>query len=403
MIPEPAGRGRPRLSRRGLVPSLTVPQRLEPLWIDDASGVVQVAEAARAAGRFSLDTEADSLHSYFHKVCLIQVTAGGRHFLVDPLALQDGDLAPLLELVEDPGIPVLMHGADYDIRVLDRDHGARVRGLEDTQIMAQLLGEPRTGLAALLEAELGIVLDKKHQRADWGRRPLPPEMLTYAAADTAFLEELAGKLRRRLEALDRWEWAREEFRRLEGVRHTVVEHDPLAFERVKGVRRLRGIERDRAFSLYWWRDETARRLDVPPFRVLGNAQLLLLATTAPATLEEIAAVSGLGPRFARRWGHEVLELLRRPRRAPQRERRTGGAAPLTAEERRRLKALAAERDAVAAELGLDPGLLCPRATLERLALCSEAPRDPGACGLSGWRLEVLGERLAAALEGTGAE
>ncbi len=357
----------------------------------------RVATAIREAGRFALDTEADSLHSYFHKVCLIQVTAGDRHFLVDPLALHERDLAPLLELVGDPEVPVLMHGADYDVRVLDRDYGARIRGLRDTQIMAQLLGEPRTGLAALLEQELGIVLDKKHQRADWGRRPLSREMLTYAAADTAFLEELAGRLGGRLEALGRWGWAREEFRRLEEVRHNVVEHDPLTFERVKGVRKLRGTARDRAFSLYWWRDATAQKLDVPPFRVLGNAQLLELAGSAPATLEEIAAIHGLGPRFTRRWGREVLNLLQRPRPAPPREHRAAGAPPMTPEEKRRFKALTAERDAVAAELGLDPGLLCPRATLERLAVCSEASRDPGSCGLAGWRLEVLGKRLAGAL------
>ena len=375
-----------------------MPHRLRPVWIADALGVEEVAAAIGEAGRFALDTEADSLHSYFHKVCLIQVTAGDRHFLVDPLALGRGDLDPLLERLADPAVTVLMHGADYDVRVLDRDWGARIRGLQDTQIMAQLLGEPRTGLAALLEGELGVALDKKHQRADWGRRPLPREMLTYAAADTAFLEELAGRLRSRLEALGRWDWAVEEFRRLEEVRHTPVEPDPLAFERVKGVRKLRGVERDRAFTLHWWRDETARRLDVPPFRVLGNAQLLALAATAPSTLEELADVPGLGPRFTRRWGRQVLALLEAPKRAPARERKGGGRGPMTPAEKRRLAALTAERDAAAAELGLDPGLLCPRAALERLAVCPEAPENLESCGLKGWRLGVLGERLAGAIQ-----
>ena len=267
-------------------------ETLEPRWIDTPGGVREVAEAVRQVGRMAVDTEADSLHSYFHKTCLIQVSVNGRHFLIDPLALERSAMAPLLEALADPGIPVLMHGADYDVRVLDRDLGARIHGLEDTQVMAQLLGEPRTGLAALLEKELGLELDKRYQRADWGRRPLSRPMLAYAAADTAFLEALNERLRSRLEALGRWSWAEEEFRRLEAVRHTPAEPDPLAFERIKGVRRLRGGARDRAHALWAWRDAEARRLNVPPFKVLGNRQLLELAEEI---MRLVAAFGGADP------------------------------------------------------------------------------------------------------------
>ncbi len=375
-----------------------MPGTLRPRWIDTPDGVREVAEAVRRAGRMALDTEADSLHSYFHKTCLIQVTAAGRHFLVDPLALDRNDLAPLVEVVADPGIPTLMHGADYDVRVLDRDLGARIRGLEDTQIMAQLLGEPRTGLAALLEKELGVRLDKRHQRADWGRRPLPAGMLAYAAADTAHLEALNGRLRRRLERLGRWAWAEEEFRRLEAVRYERPEPDPLAFERIKGVRRLRGPARDRAHALWAWRDREARRLDVPPFKILGNRQLPALAEEPPRDLDGLAGVEGLGPRFVRRWGSAVLSVLEQPEPAPARVR---GGGPrrieLSTEQARRLKALAAARDEAASGLGIEPGLLCPRAVLEALAACPDT--DPGTCGLSGWRLAVLGERFRAILGG----
>ena len=242
---------------------------LNPIWVDTRAGVDEVAAAARSAGWLALDTEADSLHSYFHKTCLVQVTADNRNFVIDPLAMDSSDLDPLWEVVEDPGIPVLMHGSDYDIRVLDRDYDTRIRGLVDTQAMAQVLGEPKTGLAALLEIEEGVVLDKRHQRADWGQRPLTRSQVAYAAADTAFLGSLAAKLRARLEDLGRWEWAREEFRKLEQVRHNPVEPDPLAFERVKGVRPLRGEDRDRAFTLFQWREAEAQKLDVPPFKVLG--------------------------------------------------------------------------------------------------------------------------------------
>jgi len=374
-------------------------ENLNPIWVDSRAGVDEVAATARAAGWLALDTEADSLHSYFHKTCLVQVTADNRNFVIDPLAMDSSDLGPLWQVVGDPEVPVLMHGSDYDIRVLDRDYDTRIRGLVDTQAMAQVLGEPKTGLAALLEIEEGVVLDKRHQRADWGKRPLTSSQVAYAAADTAFLWSLATKLRARLKELGRWDWAQEEFRKLEQVRHSPVEPNPLAFERVKGVRPLRGQDRDRAFSLYEWREAEAQKLDVPPFKVLGAKTLVTLAENPPKTASDLAKVAGIGPRFVRRWGGEVMKLITQPDRAPEWKRgpRQQETAPVVL---RRMKRLAAVRDEVAAELALEPGLVCPKSCA--LAVASHEPRcadtsDLRAAGLTGWRLELLGPRFIAAL------
>jgi len=372
---------------------------LNPIWVDTRAGVDEVAEAARSAGWLALDTEADSLHSYFHKTCLVQVTADERNFVIDPLAMDSNDLDPLWAVVEDPEIPVLMHGSDYDIRVLDRDYDTRIRGLVDTQAMAQVLGEPKTGLAALLEKEEGVVLDKRHQRADWGRRPLTRSQVAYAAADTAFLGSLAGKLRSRLKALGRWDWADEEFHKLEHVRHNPVDPNPLAFERVKGVRSLRGVARDRAFTLFEWREREAQKLDVPPFKVLGAKTLVTLAEDPPEKMSDLAEVTGIGPRFIRRWGGNVMNAVAQPERAPQWKR--GPRQPETAAVVvRRMKRLSVVRDEVAAELSLEPGLVCPKSCA--LAVASHDPRcadtaDLRAAGLTGWRLECLGPRFIAAL------
>lgn len=368
---------------------------LHPIWVDTPDGVAAAAETAAEVGGLALDTEADSLHSYYHKVCLIQLTADGANFVIDPLALDAAELEPLWRLVGDPTVPVLMHGADYDIRVLDRDYGVGIRGLVDTQIMAQVLGEPKTGLAALLDQELGVTLDKRHQRADWGRRPLTGSQIAYAAADTAHLDALANRLGRRLDDLGRRRWAEEEFRRLEQVRYRPVEPDPLAFERVKGVRALRGADRDRAFTLFEWREAEAQRLDLPPFKVLGNRALLALASNPPAELSELALVDGIGPRFTRRWGKPVLRALGSPRRAPQwqRAQRRPDEPPAVV---RRMKRLAAARDAVAAELAIEPGLLCSKASLIELAKIDPADASTDvleSAGLRGWRLEVLAEPL----------
>ncbi len=377
-----------------------MPQELRPVWIDTAEGVRNAAELCSANGIFALDTEADSMHSYFHKVCLIQVTAAGRHLVIDPLALEPSDLAPLWKVVGDPSTPVLMHGADYDVRILDRDYGARVHGLRDTQIMAQLLGEEKTGLAALLDKELDVRLDKRYQRADWGRRPLKAAQLTYAAADTAYLLELTDRLRSRLEELGRWGWAEEEFRTLERVRHAAAAPDPVAFERLKGARALRGADRDRLYSLHQWRDREARALDVPPFKILGNRQLMLLAQEPPADLAELGKTEGIGPRAVRRWGRELLHRLDRPQRAPERVPipRAAKVEPVV---HRRIKRLLAARDAKSLELGLQGGLLCPRGCVDAVAtrapVCSTVD-DLTDAGLTGWRLEVLSDGFLAALD-----
>jgi ribonuclease D len=373
---------------------------LRPIWIDTPNGVRDTAERCARAGRFALDTEADSMHSYFHKVCLIQITADDRHIVIDPLALEPADLDPLWMVVGDPSLPVLMHGADYDVRILDRDYSVRVAGLEDTQIMAQLLGEEKTGLAALLEKELGVRLDKKYQRADWGRRPLKPELLSYAASDTAYLGELVDRLHTRLEERGRWSWAVEEFRHLEGVRHAATEPDPAAFERIKGARALRGADRDRLFSLHGWRDRQAQSLDVPPFKVLGNQQLMAMATKPPEDVEGLHGVDGVGPRAVRRWGRELLRHLWRPQNAPERLRNPRPPTPEPAV-RRRIKQLRVARDAKAAELGLQGGLVCPRGCVDAVAAREPVCRtedDLASAGLEGWRLEVLGEDFLAALK-----
>jgi len=373
-----------------------------PQWIATAQGVLEVAAACRSVGELALDTEADSLHSYFHKVCLVQVTTGRHSFIVDPLALSGSALVPLWEVVADPGVPVYMHGADYDIRILDRDYSARVRGLYDTQLMAQLLGEERTGLAVLLETELGVLVDKRYQRADWGKRPLRSALIRYAAADTEHLRPLVRRLRQRLEELGRWEWALSECDRLEQVRFVASPPDPLAFEKVKGARSLKAGARDRCYSLYRWRDTTAQRLDVPPFKVLGNRQLVELAQFPPKSSRELASVKGVGQVQVRRWGTEILRVLANPQPAPDRAARAPSQVK-TAQQHRRLKGLLQARDAEAAKLELNPGLLCPKHLAEKIILAGDGPLDAGslaACGLDGWRLTVLGSSFVEVLAST---
>ncbi len=365
---------------------------LRPALVVDADGVRRVCERAALARSVALDTEADSLHSYHHKVCLIQLSVAGEHAVVDPLAISRDGLRPLADLLADPGVEKLMHGADYDLRVLDRDLGARAVNVADTQIAAQLLGEPQTGLAALVEREAGVTLDKRYQRADWGARPLPPELLAYAAGDTAYLARVRDALAGKLAALGRVEWWREECRALEAIRWEAPEPDPLAFERVKGAGRLQGEARDRIAALFAWREGVASAHDVPPFKVLRAETLLALAQAPPADLEALAATPGVGRGNVRRFGREILGVLAAPSQAPPRAPRRRFA--VDREREARVKQARAARDRVAAELGIEPGVLASRAALEQIV--DREPRaaaEVEACLGRAWRAALLAPAL----------
>jgi ribonuclease D len=370
--------------------------QLQPTWVAGAAETAALAGRARRAGRVAIDTEADSLHSYFHKVCLIQLSFGGTHALIDPLAVGRAGLAPVAELLADPAVTKLFHGADYDLRVLDRDLGARAVNVRDTQVAAQLLGLPQTGLASLLAAELDVTLDKGHQRADWGQRPLPPELIAYAAADTAYLEALEPRLARKLAELGRLAWWEEECAALEAICWEPPVADELAFEKVKGAGRLRGAARDRLAALHRWREERAAAADTPPFRVLRGEAMLLLAGEPPADLAALAKVPGVGSGAARRIGADLLRVLAAPPAAPERVPR---ARPVVDKEREaRVKELRAVRDAAAVELGLDAGVLAPRAALE--AVVDRRPADPDAladCLGRRWRAAALAPVLLPAV------
>ena len=247
-------------------------------------------------GPLAVDTEADSMHHYPEKVCLVQLSFGKVDLLVDPLA--GIDLTVLQPLLREPGLRKIMHGADYDLRMLDRDFGLKVCGLFDTMLAARLTGETAFGLAALLQKHLGIALDKKYQRADWSLRPLPADMEAYAVLDTRHLESLAELLQAELDRLGRAEWAAEEFGRLEKVRWRETAGED-AYRRVKGSGSLDRRRLACLRELVIMREKAARKADRPPFKILSNDLLLKVATEMPQSERELAATSRLPASWSR--------------------------------------------------------------------------------------------------------
>jgi ribonuclease D len=372
------------------------------ILVDSPTDLSKLAQALASEPRIALDCEAAGFHRYSDRLCLLQISTAKANWIVDPLAFDPSEA--LRGPLGDPSVEILMHGADYDLRLLDRDLEIAVHGLFDSQVAAALLGESGLGLAALLETHLGIKLSKKHQRADWARRPLPADMLEYAAADTRHLRELADVLRDRLIKADRLEWALEECRALEDTRWEGGDgEDPVA--RVRGARDLGPREVAALREALAWRDEIARERDRAPFRVAGDQALLDAVVRRPRTAAELGEVKGLSPALAKQSGQELIDRFDRVAALPERElvpyprrSRTGpGRPPPDVDERaERLKQV---RNRRADELKIDRGTLLPNAVLLEIARTSPTTEAElrAVPGLRRWQAEVLGEPLLAVL------
>lgn len=371
------------------------------IWIQEQADLE--AELGRLHGHqtIAIDTEADSFHSYFDKVCLIQLTVGGRDVLIDPL--QKLDLQKLGKILEDAAVTKLLHGADYDLRILGRDFGIRIRNLIDTMICAQLLGEPSIGLAALLEKYVGVELDKAHQRADWAKRPLPQDMCEYAMKDTRHLMELATILRAQLEAKGRWEWAVEEFQRLEEVRWTPSENEGEAWRRIKGSGRLDPRSMELLRVLYDWRDREARSRDVPPFRVISNDALMTIAKEKPRQRAGLSTVKGITPGLLRRYGAAILDAVHAGLATPDDDLPEKATAKNWRPDRRIeriVNSLKIVRNEIAKELEIDPSVLAPKHLLTSVATAEPKTLDDlrRIEPMRNWQVEVAGERFLKALQ-----
>ena len=363
------------------------------IFIDQQQPLDAAMTRAAAQPVVAVDTEADSLHSYFDKVCLIQMSIPGEDLIIDPL--KPLDLGRFGALLGERNVRKVLHGADYDLRILNRDFGFTIGNVVDTSICAQLLGYQGIGLAALLERHFGVQLDKSHQRADWAMRPLPRNMLQYAATDTRYLIPLAEKLRAELEALGRWEWAVEEFARLENVRYEKEEVEE-PFRRLKG---LGGLDR-RTLAivqrLYDHRDALARKADRPPFKIFSNEIILESAKVKPATPAELENVKVLPASQRQRFGRDIIRIVKEslaldeddlPQKAESKPWMRDKALET------RVNKLKAARDKVVKELKIDPAVLAPRHVLSAIAEAGtlEVP------AMREWQKRVVGEELLRAL------
>lgn len=368
-----------------------------PVLVADEDGLARLVRALAAHPVVSVDTESNSLHAYRERVCLLQFSTPDADFIVDPIALVD--LAPLGPFFANPAQEKVFHAAEYDLICLRRDYRFEFANIFDTMSAARTLGWPQVGLAAILETHFGVTMNKKHQRADWKRRPLTMEQLDYARLDTHFLVALRDRQREALTASGRLAEAFEEFERLARLRPEAEGEraEPAAFWRVKGARDLPPQQAGVLQALFAYREQQAERRDCPPFKVMGEATLLELARRAPRRAEDMHAVTGMTPDQVRRHAHGVLQAVREglqapPPPPPQPESESD-------EVRDRYDRLHAWRKNKAKARGVESDVILPRSVLWELA--RRPPRNHDELAqvpdLGPWRRATYGDEVLAVL------
>ena len=365
--------------------------------IETPEALNQALTRLEGVSRIALDCEAAGFHRYSDRLCLVQLSTQDTNLLMDPLAL---DLSgPLRPILEDPKVQVVMHGADYDVRLLDRDLGIRLQGLFDTQAAASLLGASAIGLASLLEDHLSIKLSKAHQRADWAQRPLPEGMLDYAAADTSHLMALADILLEQLREKGREDWAQEEFQLLEAIRWEEDKGDSII--KVKGARELNPREVTGLREALSWRNEIAEARDRAPFRVAGDPVLLSVVVERPESSDELADMKGISPRLAKQNGRDLLARLGRVDDLPEDELvpyprlRGNGPGRPTPEEEALANLIRNLRTKKAEELEVDRGVLLSNVQIMEIVRQTPGSLEElaGLPGIRRWQAEMIGSEI----------
>ena len=369
---------------------------INPILVDTPEALARTVARLLAEPAVAVDTESNSFYVYHEQVCLIQFSISGQDFLVDSLALPD--LSPLAPLFADPAIEKVFHAAEYDVMCLKRDFGFQFVNLFDTMIAARILGWKRYGLGSILEERFGVRQDKRLQRANWGQRPLSPAQLRYATLDTHYLLPLRDILRAGLRACRREREAREAFAALPALEWNKREFDPDSFWSIKGARDLPPAGRAVLRELYIYRDEQARARNIPPFKVLSNAVLIHLSERRPATIRELRQVKGISQVIVERYGHGLLDAIRRGRNAPPPRLPEYPPRPQNAV-LERYEALRRWRKRRAEARGVEPDVLISNETLFELA--KRAPQDLEALAeldlLGPWKLETYAAELLAVL------
>jgi ribonuclease D len=351
-------------------------------WIDRSDELPPLARELESQPSIGVDTEFLRERTFFPKLCLLQLSAGGRIWCIDTLRV--GSLQPLMAALTAPGTRKLLHAARQDLEAVYLTAKQVLTPVFDTQVAAACIGlKPQIGYADLVKTLLDVVVPKGQTRTDWSQRPLTREQLKYAADDVLYLGDIAARLAERLRLLGREHWANEDCAALES--RDLYEPDTgKSWQRLRGIAQLEPKPRSRAKAVAVWRERMARERDLPRAWILSDAAIFCIAHAAPADAAALQDVQPLNERFTA----GVLEALQSAAAGPLDESEALQDSRPTQEQKALIERLNKVVDARAAQLQISPELLAPRGEIKALAM---GKRDLPALG--GWRLEEIGTAL----------
>ena len=366
---------------------------------DDLRAVSAGLEIEKA---IAVDLEADSMYHFKEKVCLLQIATPRQNLVIDPLRVRDLD--PLKPVFANRNIKKILHGADYDVRSLYRDFKIAIHHLFDTQLASRFLGIRETGLEAVLAERFGVKLNKKFQRKDWSKRPLPEDMIAYAANDVRYLLPLAEILEKELTAKGRASWIAEECELLSRVRPAQNNHEPL-YLHFKGAGTLKPAGLAVLEALLKYRRSLARKKDKPLFKVFSNTSMLKIAVKKPTTIKQLEENTGLSRKQIQMHGDTLIDVVKNSLEMPAESfpvyprRRSPAVHPAVPD---RVKALKRWRDKKARALDIEPGILLNKQMLMSIAVLN--PRKPADLasveGIKKWQKKEFGKEILYTLQST---
>ncbi len=369
---------------------MTAEKLAPPTWVATTAALDKMIAALSKEPRVAVDTESNSLYAYQEQVCLIQFSTPNEDFLLDPLALPN--LSSLAPLFANPAIEKIFHAAEYDLICLERDFGFEFNHLFDTMIAARILGYKAVGLGKLLEEKFNVKVDKKFQKANWGKRPLSDEMLKYARLDTHYLIALRNILHAELGRKNLWALAQEDFDMATIVNGNHTRPQVAIWERVGGRAKLDPRQATVLDAVCQAREEIAAKMNRPTFKVVSNKLLVRLAETQPRNREELAR-SGMTSHQIKRFGKLFLRAIQRGQQAnlvkPTRHPRPSDAYLL------RLDKLRNWRKERAKNLNVESDIVLPRVLMEEIAKANPRNTDELAnvMAKSPWRLAQYGSEI----------
>lgn len=340
------------------------PQNIQPaILIETSEQLTKMVSDLIQCEMIGVDTESNSLFEYEERICLIQFSSDKIDYLVDSIVLQD--LSSLNDLFANSSIQKIFHAAEYDLMCLKRDYSFIFNNIFDTMIASRILGLRSYGLSYLLEEYFDVSVDKKYQRANWGKRPLSKEMLMYAQLDTHFLIELRNILSRELIDQDKMDLANEDFLRIADVDAFVNNKNNDHYWRIIKGNLLTPQQESVLIELYYLRENLAKQLNRPPFKVFSNQLIIDIAKKLPSNLNDLKNINHFSPKLNQKYGEKIINAVKEGYGKSGNKRKYKPKP--NPNYLRKYDALKRWRKVKGSELSVDSDIILPKEHLEQLA------------------------------------